>query len=74
LYLRQFSLLLLPEADNANLRTDIVGFGVTNHALNQSPPVYHQGVDMKLANKIKLKLGSGSLEKIPAMTILGGHW
>ena len=41
LYLRQFSLLLLPEADNANLRTNIIGFGVWNHALNQSPPVYH---------------------------------
>jgi hypothetical protein len=66
LYLRQFSLLLLPEADNANLRTNIVGFGVSNHVLNQSSPVYHQGVDMKLANKIKLKIGASSLKKIPA--------
>jgi hypothetical protein len=65
LYLRQFSLLLLPEADNANLRTNIVGFGVSNHSLKQSPPVYHQGVDMKLANKIKLKIGAGSLKKTP---------
>jgi len=66
LYLSQFSLLFLPEADNANLRTDIVGFGVSNHALNQSPPVYHQDVDIKLANKINLKIGAGSLKKIPA--------
>ena len=66
LYLRQFSLLLLPEADNANLRTDIVGFGVSNHPLNQSPPVYHQGVDMILANAIMQKIGTGSLKKIPA--------
>jgi len=58
--------LLLPEADNANLRTDIVDFGVSNHALNQSPPLYHQDVDVKLANKIKLKLGTGSLKKILA--------
>jgi len=49
--LRQLALLLLAEADNANLRTDIVGFGLSKHERNQSSPVYHQGMDMKLALK-----------------------
>jgi len=65
LCLLQFSLLLLPEADNANLRTDIVGFGLSKNTNNQSYPIYHQSVEMKLANEIKLQLGSGSLKKIP---------
>ena len=63
LHLVQFTLILLAEADNAHLRTDILGLG--RSLVDKTPGVWHSGVHKPVATKLKLKLGGRHLMKIP---------
>ena len=49
LVLHQFGIALLAQADNNNLRTDVVSLGISPHLGDESPPVWHHGIDLGTA-------------------------
>ena len=63
---QQFGLVLLAQADNKNLRTDIVALGISTHLGDKTPPVWHHGIDIDTALAISMILGDRKLNKTPA--------
>jgi len=49
LVLRQFGIALLAQADNNNMRTDVVSLGTSIYLGDESPPVCHHGIDLDTA-------------------------
>ena len=66
LVLRQFGLVLLAQADNKNLCTDVVDLGISTHPGDKTPPVWHHGIDIDTAMALSTKLGDRRLNKVPA--------
>ena len=66
LVLHQFGLVLLAQADNKNLRTDVVALGISKHKGDESPPVWHHGIDLDTAMSISKKMSGAQLNKIPS--------
>ena len=65
LVLQQFGLVLLAEADNNNLRTDIMVLAKCSDSQFKSPAVYHHGVDLHNSLEYEERMGGKRLRKIP---------
>lgn len=65
LVLQQFGLVLLAEADNNNLRTDIMVLAKCSDSQFKSPAVYHHGVDLDDSLEYEERMGGKRLKKIP---------
>lgn len=61
LVLSQFGIVLLAQADNNNLRTDILGLGKSTSC----PPVFHYVIGLEEAKSIHTMLGCRRLNPIP---------
>jgi len=66
LVLHQFSIELLAQADNNNLRTDVVVLGISTHSGDEPPPVCHHGIALDTARTIRIKMSGAQLNKIPS--------
>ena len=66
LVLHQFGIVLLAQADNKNLRTDVVALGISKHKGDKSPSVWHHGIDLDAAMSISKKMSGARLNKIPS--------
>jgi len=70
LVLQQFGIVIHAQADNNNLRTDVVGLGIFTHPGDESPPVWQHGIDLDTARIISIKLVGTQLNKIPLKMIV----
>ena len=66
LVLQQFGLVFLAQADNKNLRTNVVALGMSTHPGDKTLPVWHHGMDIDTAMVLSTKYGDRRLNKVPA--------
>jgi len=66
LVLHQFGIVLLVQTDNNNLRNDVVSLRISTHLGDESPPVWHHGIDLDTARTISIKMPGAQLNKIPS--------